>query len=110
MGWSMGYDDHWQRDIGYGVVAYCDHPGCKSEIDRGLAYVCGGDPYGGERGCGLYFCEKHRGHNGQLCDRCAKGKDPFKPYPEHPTWLHHKETDPSWEEWRKERDGKAGVI
>lgn len=27
MGWSIGYDDKWFRDIGYGVPAYCDHPG-----------------------------------------------------------------------------------
>src|SRR4051812_7048849 len=26
MGWSIGYDSNWQRDIGYGVPAFCDHP------------------------------------------------------------------------------------
>lgn len=59
MSWAIGFDEKWQRDIGYGVPAYCDHPGCKAEIDRGLPYVCGGEPYGGSNGCGLYFCEKH---------------------------------------------------
>lgn len=42
MGWSIGFDSNWNRDIGYGVPAFCDHPGCTAEIDRGLAYVCGG--------------------------------------------------------------------
>ena len=50
MGWSIGYDSNWDRDIGYGVPAYCDHPDCNEEIDRGLSYVCGGEPYGGDRG------------------------------------------------------------
>lgn len=59
MGWEIGYDDRWKRDIGYGVPAVCDHPGCNTEIDRGLSYVCGGEPYGGEMGCGLFFCYEH---------------------------------------------------
>lgn len=59
MGWSIGYDSKWKRDIGYGVPASCDYPGCDAEIDRGLSYVCGGEPYGGEVGCGLYFCAAH---------------------------------------------------
>ncbi|MEO1035247.1 MAG: hypothetical protein AAFX44_06765 [Pseudomonadota bacterium] len=78
MGWSIGWDSNWQRDIGYGVPAYCDHPECNEEIDRGLSFVCGGEPYGGEHGCGLYFCEKHRAnwiedgdHIYPVCDRCA---------------------------------------
>ncbi|HEV7521417.1 MAG TPA: hypothetical protein VGP89_09990, partial [Candidatus Angelobacter sp.] len=61
MGWSLGFDSNWQRDIGYGVPAYCDHPKCNKKIDRGLSYVCGGEPYGGELGCGLYFCSEHLG-------------------------------------------------
>ncbi len=44
MSWAVGFDETWQRDIGYGVPAYCDHPGCMAEIDRGLSYVCGGEP------------------------------------------------------------------
>ena len=24
MGWQVGYDSKWQRDIGYGVPAICD--------------------------------------------------------------------------------------
>jgi hypothetical protein len=68
MSWAVGYDTRWRRDIGYGVPAFCDHPKCSAEIDRGLAHVCGGEPYGGERGCGLYFCAEHL--VGTLCTRC----------------------------------------
>ena len=112
MGWSVGYDSNWERDIGYGVPAYCDHPGCGREIDRGLAYVCGGEPYGGEAGCGLYFCTEHRDLynkriNGsiecvELCYRCGHRKKPYKPSPEHPKWVRHKLTHSSWGDWRKE--------
>jgi hypothetical protein len=99
MGWSIGYDPTWDRDIGYGVPAYCDHPKCNAEIDRGLSYVCGGEPYGGDRGCGLYFCGKHGG--GELCPRCEAHKPPYKhPKPEHPEWVAWKLTDFSWAAWR----------
>lgn len=104
MSWSIGYDERWKRDIGYGVPAYCDNPGCRRTIDRGLAFVCGGEPYGGERGCGLYFCTLHLNCD-SLCHRCHKKKPPFKPKPEHPDWVKHKMSDPSWSEWRmKEAD------
>ena len=103
MGWSLGYDENWKRDIGYGVPADCDHPDCKEEIDRGLAYVCGGEPYGGENGCGLYFCGKHIFCNGvPQCERCIKKRKPFTPKPDSLKWLYFKMTDPSWEEWRVE--------
>jgi hypothetical protein len=101
MGWSIGFDEHWSRDIGYGVPAYCDHPKCDAEIDRGLSYVCGGQPYGGDDGCGLYFCEKHL-NSSSLCSRCARREKPFDAKPDHPEWLHHKATDVSWAEWRKQ--------
>lgn len=92
MGWSLGYDVNWKRDIGYGVPAFCDHPKCNKEIDRGLSYVCGGEPYGGEYGCGLYFCSEHltwmNGNNPQACPRCNAYKPPYKRIkPEHPKWL-----------------------
>lgn len=103
MGWSIGFDERWQRDIGYGVPAWCDFPKCCAKIDRGLAYVCcEQEPYGGERGCGLYFCEKHRRYPGDRCSRCRYGRKPFTPKPDHPDWIHHKATDPSWAEWRLE--------
>jgi hypothetical protein len=103
MGWAVGYDTNWHRFVGYGVPAYCDHPGCMKEIDRGLSYVCGHDVYGGEFGCGLFFCGEHQGFGGtQLCERCTYHKEPFDPTPEHPTWLKHVLRDASWAKWRRE--------
>lgn len=115
MGWSIGFDSDWKRDIGYGVPAHCDYPGCRRVIDRGLSYVCGGEPYGGEHGCGLYFCEKHLGFSvtddgkivTQRCERCIGGKKPFKPKPDHKSWTAFKMKDPSWAEWRKEQSGAS---
>lgn len=108
MGWSIGFDERWNRDIGYGVPARCDHPGCLEEIDRGLSYVCGGQPYGGDHGCGLYFCSKHKHYAGEkrdnapLCIRCRHGRDPFTPTPDVREWVNHKLTDESWQRWREE--------
>ncbi len=106
MGWAVGYDEAWKRDIGYGVPARCDHPDCWRRIDRGLACVCGGEPYGGEDGCGLYFCCDHlvigvdrMAH--QVCERCARGQDPFEPKPDVPRWIRHKLNDPTWRRWRE---------
>jgi hypothetical protein len=109
MSWAIGYDNNWRRDIGYGVPSICDHPDCSEEIDRGLGYVCGGEPYGGEHGCGLYFCDKHLVFSltgldrFQLCDRCAEYEEPYTPKPDTDEWIHRKATDPSWEKWRRER-------
>lgn len=47
------------REAGYSVVAECDWPGCGAVIDRGLAYLCGEVPEGGEDSCGGYFCGAH---------------------------------------------------
>lgn len=113
MSWEIGYDDDWHRDIGYGVPSYCDHPGCAAEIDRGLSYVCGGEAYGGDTGCGLFFCPTHlawtrkRLRNGNLysaqhCLRCVSRKPPYTPKTDHPSWTLHKATDPSWADWRAE--------
>lgn len=106
MGWAVGFDTRWNRDIGYGVPATCDHPGCGKEIDRGLAYVCGGEPYGGDQGCGLYFCGAHLAFacddpGPQRCERCLDEEPPFEPTPNAKEWTDHKATDPSWEEWRQ---------
>lgn len=109
MGWSLGRDHNWQRDIGYGVPAYCDHPECNEKIDRGLSYVCGGEPYGGEFGCGLFFCSEHQlmSENeeqrcGFVCERCSEEKLPFESKEDHPEWIEWKLKDGSWEQWRKE--------
>lgn len=121
MGWSIGWDSDWNRDIGYGVVAYCDHPDCDEVIDRGLSFVCAGEEPRGGDGCGLYFCSEHHSHyrypddyekiieNGGeepepeltlCCERCAEGKDLFTPKPEHPHWAWWKMNAVSWMAWR----------
>jgi hypothetical protein len=112
MGWSLGYDSSWHRDIGYGVPAYCDHPKCKRVIDRGLSYVCGNEPYGGERGCGLYFCGDHQQDGYQRCERCAKRskKGPFDARPDHPRWMKHKLKHASWQKWRDENPKEVEAI
>lgn len=107
MGWSIGYDETHKRDIGYGVPAICDHPGCDEEIDRGLAHVCANQqPYGGEDGCGLYFCGKHlicHPKRGYCCHACAdRRKKPFTAKQDTPEWIDWKLTDESWQEWRDE--------
>jgi hypothetical protein len=109
VGWSIGYDGSWQRDIGYGVPALCDYPKCNEEIDRGLAYVCSHqEPYGGD-GCGLYFCGKHRGIDGQ-CERCRAGQPPFQAKPDIPRWVGHKLMHPSWAQWREENPDEVAAL
>lgn len=110
MGWGLGFDEKHQRDIGYSVPSHCDYPECRNVIDRGLSYVCGGEPYGGDTGCGLYFCSKHLGYESkgnkpagkQRCERCLCGDDPFEPRPDHKTWTNWKLKHWSWWKWRAE--------
>lgn len=110
MGWSLGYDTRWKRDIGYGVPATCDHPRCNAQIDRGLSYVCcHQEPYGGDEGCGLYFCSEHRGWDGK-CSRCRNRKPPFKPKGDNLEWLQHKLNDPSWNEWRQKNPAAVAHL
>lgn len=114
MGWQIAYDSYWRRDIGYGVPAICDYPGCGESIDRGLGHVCGGEPYGGEEGCGLFFCGHHLAYSPNtdhhayipICERCYENADPFNPTPDTDEWVQHKLTDPSWAEWRQTREGQ----
>jgi hypothetical protein len=116
MGWSIGFDSKWRRDIGYGVPCKCDHPDCNEEIDRGLAHVCGGRPYGGEDGCGLYFCGKHLSYaadddkDGPLCDRCAEDETAFNAKPDIPVWIEHKLQDESWQRWRDENPKEVAEL
>jgi hypothetical protein len=111
MGWSIGGPDERGRWVGYGVRAYCDHPKCNEEIDRGLAYVCcDEEPFGGPRGCGLYFCPKHQ-HAGGRCIRCLRSQPPYKKLkPEHPEWIEHMLTDESWARWRAEHPKKVEEL
>ena len=119
MGWSVGFDSTWNRDIGYGVPAICDRPRCGAKIDRGLSYVCGSEPYGGEHGCGLYFCSAdlcYRQPRGAdrgiwVCPRCLRYKPPYKhPTPDTAEWLNWKLTDESWAEWRRENPAEVERI
>jgi hypothetical protein len=115
MSWAVGYDANWHRDIGYGVPAECDHPYCHKAINRGLAYVCANEqPYGGETGCGLYFCDDHLlfgRPNGPHCARCVAYKAPYKhPKPDTTEWLEHKAHDESWQQWRDENSSEVRSI
>lgn len=110
MGWAVGFDENWKRDVGYGVPAICDAPGCDAQIDRGLAYVCAdSEPFGdnGGHGCGLYFCPRHLSHSNaakklaSCCLRCSTGRAPFKPKSDAIEWTLHKLVDPSWRKWRE---------
>ena len=111
MSWAVGYDDIWNRDIGYGVPAICDHPKCNQKINRGLAYVCCDElPYGGGKGCGLYFCSNHSDSRGR-CPRCRNSKPPYKhPKPDVPEWIHWKLTDESWKRWRDENPDEVAKL
>jgi len=119
VGWSIGYDTNWKRDVGYGVPAQCDHPDCAEEIHRGLAYVCGDDVYGGEHGCGLFFCYAHLAYTAtadgsdvmpQRCDRCVDGADPFPAKPDVAEWLNHKLSDETWAKWRDEHADEVQAM
>ena len=103
MSWAIGYDNNWQRDIGYGVPATCDHPECNTQINRGLSHVCcNSEPYGGDDGCGLYFCGKHLHLPYAMCDRCIDQDPPFDMKPDATEWLRHKLEDDSWGKWRED--------
>jgi len=110
----IGYDSNWGRDVGYGVPATCDHPDCTETIDRGLPYVCGGQPHGGDEGCGLHFCGKHMYNTGpdgeQQCERCGEGIKPFEPKPDVQEWINWKLTDNSWEQWRQENPADVLIL
>lgn len=90
MGWAYGEIDG--REVGYGVAATCDEDGCDTQIDRGLAYCCGGMHGGAEDGCGRYFCGEHLlvgGHvrpgskhpRGSLCAACLTQWEAENPDP-----------------------------
>ena len=107
MGWQVGFDQGWKRDVGYGVPSICDHPDCNEEINRGLGYACGKDVYGGEDGCGLFFCGKHQTNYMQQCERCAAGLEPFAPKTDTQEWIDWKNTDESWAQWRDDEQQRS---
>lgn len=59
MSWSHCGKDSAGRPIGYAHAEKCDHPGCNTDIDRGLSFACGGMHGNTEIGCDKYFCETH---------------------------------------------------
>ena len=107
MSWSIGYDANHKRDIGYAVPSTRDHPDCNLRINRGLSYVCGGVPYGGD-GCGLFFCGWHLSTSSK-CQRCEdnseQGDFPLKP--DTKDWMEWKLIDASWAEWRNENPNEV---
>ena len=106
MGYSIGWDSTHERDIGYGVPAVCEHPGCNEEINRGMGYACGGGfP---EDGCGMYFCGKHLFP--RKCERCTEDKEPFDPKPDTKEWIEWKLTDESWQRWRDENPQEVARL
>ncbi len=117
MSWAVGTDPRRpDRDIGYGVPAYCDHPDCREEIDRGVAFVCGSvNTEGEDRGCGLHFCAGHFRLSvkfGRLCFRCWPRADrpPYEAKPAHPAWALHKLADESWAPWRSEHPDEVEAL
>lgn len=77
MSWSNCGKDSDGRNIGYGFPARCDAMGCKTKINRGLSYACGGEHGPGELYCEKYFCPEHLktfedvdGTCLQLCPEC----------------------------------------
>lgn len=106
---------------GYGVPAVCEQPGCEAEIDRGISYACGGEPFS-EYGCDRYFCGKHCHYSCprelrkdeeecddecdenhiEVCARCRDGEAPFDYKPETKRWMYHMAHDFSWATWRSE--------
>jgi len=91
----MGYQVYWAngRWQGYGVPAYCDHKGCKEEIDRGMGFA----QYKYDNQPPAFFCEKHMPDFEKFIDdyEIDLGK-------EHPEWLSHVLNDESWKQWREE--------
>ena len=107
----MGYQVYevGNRWGGYGVPTICEQPNCTEEIDRGISYACGGEPFS-EWGCDRYFCSKHlfyhnfrNSDGGNLyCYRCVKYKNPFPYKPERKEWVQFLLKDKSWANWREE--------
>ena len=85
MGWSDCGTDEDGRPIGYAHEAKCDHPGCDNDIDRGLAYACGGmHGHNSWFSCDKYFCGEHLmmadtdpGEMLNLCPSCHRKAEAF---------------------------------
>jgi len=117
----MGYQIYriGHRWGGYGVPSICEYPSCTKEINRGLAYACGGEPFS-EHGCDMYFCEEHLSYHCfnvggsrecvEVCERCAKKKTSFPYKPEHKKWIKHLLTHKSWRTWREDNPEEVKIL
>lgn len=111
MSWAVGYDHERDRDIGYGVPCICEHPKCRREIDRGLAFLCGDIHKDG--GCKLYFCGNHlySTSRGSRCKSCLqRRRKSYKAKPDVRAWLRHKLRHESWRQWRKENPAQVAAM
>lgn len=131
----MGYEIFYQtlngikRDAGYGVVAYCDHPGCFNTITRGMDAACCGC-HQHTNSCGGFYCAEHNNMD-FIAEIELEGMDDNEkaeyladygidlaeiqfdngfyvycthPDPEpkdHPEWAKHVLNDESWKTWRE---------
>ena len=112
MGWAVGWDRDLGRWRGYGVPAYCDAEGCRTEIDRGLSWVAIPPPENPDEdglededfddlADGAFFtCSAHR----------YTDVNPAALPPEHPEWVAHVLTDESWAKWRDENPEQVAAL
>lgn len=78
------------RVQGYEIPAYCDYPGCREKIDRGMGYAHDEDK---EMPPSVFCCEKHKYKD--INSFQVEEKETVE-------WLNHILTDESWEQWRKD--------
>lgn len=135
MSWVIGFSENQNRDVGYGILAICDHPECTAEIDRGLAYICCED-INHNACCGAFYCAEHRENyvygdeiddmedeelealnidveSQEVFDAVENGDivrcrhEPIQPNKENAAWLEHVLKDESWSQWREENPAKV---
>ena len=67
------------QPCGYAVEDVCNRDDCRTIIDRGVAFACGGEPGAGSDYCAGYFCGAHLVYTGArdpsttgaVCDGCV---------------------------------------
>lgn len=80
------------RVQGYEIPAYCDYPGCREVIDRGMGYQHPEDNEG--QTPNVFCCEKHKYED--LNSFEVEEKETVE-------WLNHILTDHSWKQWREDK-------
>lgn len=135
MSWAIGFNKEQDRDVGYSVIAICDHPGCTAEITRGIGYVCC-ENINHRVSCGAFLCEEHRENyvygdevedldpedlealnidvdDPEVQEAIEDGEivackhEHIEDKKEHAGWLDHCLTDATWETWRQENPKKV---